>query len=302
MLNLSQKGISAMEYENKFYTGGFWKNITVGLPENGQTAPLPAVVLSHGHSRHRSDGLDALAATLNRAGYVTARFDFRGCGADARRYTLNCASEWPADLANAISYVSALPFVDRARVGLAGISMGAATSVYVAGMDRRVRSVVAMGGIADCYAWIEAMWKNADADFEGFLARIERDRELLALTGRSSIVSAVEMYMASEQEKRDLEQESFLTGVNAYVSLASIRDMMDYRPIDHCPAITCPIFFAHGGADNVVPIAQSERMFSAVASEVKQFKVYEGIEHNIPQDPNRDVVFTDIVAWFDRTL
>ena len=78
--------------------------------------------------------------------------------------------------------------------------------------------------------------------------------------------------------------------------------MMDYRPIDHCPAITCPIFFAHGGADNVVPIAQSERMFSAVASEVKQFKVYEGIEHNIPQDPNRDVVFTDIVAWFDRTL
>lgn len=291
-----------MEYEKKFYTGGVWKDIIIGMPECEMPQPMPTVVLCHGHSRHKSDGLDALAVVLNQAGYVTARFDFRGCGRDEHRYVLNCASEWPADLSNAISYVCNLPFVDKKRIGVAGISMGAATSVYVAGVDKRIRSVVSMGGIADCYEWMETKWKDSCADFEGFLAELDRERELTALTGHSRIVSSLEMYMAKEQEKADLVKESFLTGVNAHVSLASTRDMMDYRPIERCAAITCPIFFIHGGDDVIVPIAQSERMYAAVSSSVKQLKIYEGFEHNIPQDPKREIAFADIAAWFNRTL
>ena len=45
------------------------------------------------------------------------------------------------------------------------------------------------------------------------------------------------------------------------------------------PALTCPVFVAHGTADTVVPFAHAEKLFAA-ASEPKQFLRLEGQDHN----------------------
>ena len=45
------------------------------------------------------------------------------------------------------------------------------------------------------------------------------------------------------------------------------------------PALTCPVFVAHGTADTVVPFAHAEKLFAA-ANEPKQFLRLDGQDHN----------------------
>ena len=78
--------------------------------------------------------------------------------------------------------------------------------------------------------------------------------------------------------------------------------MMSYRPIEKCGSIHHPIFFAHGEKDELVPAEESMQMYQAAASSIKKIKIYEGIDHNIPMDPNRQIVFEDISKWFKETL
>ena len=123
------------------------------------------------------------------------------------------------------------------------------------------------------------------------------------MTGHSQVIHSLDMYNGTEEDKRNLLIEGFLNSdVNTYVTLASLRNMLYYRPLEKCPHIRNPIFFAHGGEDLVVPVEQSRRMYEAVASGRKQFKEYPGVEHNIPMDPNRMLVFEDMKQWFTETL
>lgn len=293
-----------MECQKEFYSGNTLIKINITVPDIDNNKKYPTIILCHGHSRHKNDGLDRLSEVLVSAGYVTARFDFRGCsGNSARRYILNCASEWPEDLMNAISYLTLFPFVDKERIGVAGISMGAATAVEVTGKDARIRSTVSMGGIGDCYEWLKEVWEADGYDFGEFLDRLDRDRALTAATGQTQVMNVLEMYHRNTEEQDELMRESFLDeDVNAFISLASLRNMLYYRPLDQCPKITCPIFFAYGGDDMVVQPKQSKNMYEAVSSAKKKLKEYPGIEHNMPIDPKRDLVFEDIKQWFEETL
>jgi dipeptidyl aminopeptidase/acylaminoacyl peptidase len=292
-----------MDITRTFYSDGVRRDIILGFPDGSAEGPFPVVLLCHGHSRHKNDGLDALSQTLNERGIATARFDFRGCCSGEGRYSLNCSSEWPRDLINAISYVNALPDFDRARIGVAGISMGAATAVYVTWTDARIRSTVSMGGISDCYQWMRGVWARSGGDFEAFKAKLDRDCELAALTGQAQAIVAVEMYNETAENVRALVEEGLRTAdVNAYVTLPSLRNMMDYRPIERCARISTPVFFLHGGEDRVVPVEESRALYEAIPSKVKKLKVYPGMEHNIPADPNRAAAFEDIADWFLETL
>ncbi|GAI75879.1 unnamed protein product, partial [marine sediment metagenome] len=49
---------------------------------------------------------------------------------------------WTRDLKAALDYLWALPEVDKSHLSLLGFSSGAAVSVYVASLDKRVSSVI----------------------------------------------------------------------------------------------------------------------------------------------------------------
>ena len=49
-----------MEYQKHFFSGGTPRTITIALPSDDLTVKYPAVILCHGHSHHKNDGLDAL--------------------------------------------------------------------------------------------------------------------------------------------------------------------------------------------------------------------------------------------------
>lgn len=292
-----------MEIDKVFFSRGVPIQATVALPEDSGR-PRAAVILCHGHSRHKNDGLDCLSRYLVQAGFITMRMDFRGCGVQAaNRYELYCGDDWCEDLMSAISYLKTIPQVDSGRIGAAGISMGAATVVAAAGADSRIKSAVAMAGIGDCERWLRWVWQQNGGDFEAFAAQMEDDSVLAAATGRSRMIHALDMYHKPQVEKTALLEESFLNGdVGSFVSLGSLRSLLRYKPVDRCQYITCPIFFAHGQADDIVPQSESVCMYEAVASRQKKLQIYPGMEHNLPMDPARDMLFADITKWFQETL
>lgn len=294
-----------MEYSRKFYSHGVPLEMEIVLPESReQNLEIPAVILCHGHSRHRNDGLHILAETLAECGIAAFRFNFRGCGKNAsNKYFEYCASEWPYDLIQAINYVQTLPFIDRERIGVAGISMGACTTIYTAGMDKRVKSLVSMSGIGDCRQWMEYVWKSQGGDFTEFEKTVYERARISAATGSAHMVNVLDMYHFPEKDRKDKIIEGFLDDeVSEYIAWETMQELLMYKPIEHCSQISQPIFFLVGGEDFLVPKEQSENMYQAVASSKKKFKEYPGVEHNIPVDPQCKTAFADIATWFCETL
>lgn len=295
-----------MEIETPFYSQGVRIASTIALPGSSPALHerFPIVILCHGHSRHRNDGLDVLAQRLASSGIASLRFDFRGCGTTAEnRYRLNCFADWPTDLMNAMSFVETLPFADGERIGVAGISMGGSTAVYVSGIDSRVRSAVAMSAPAECGKWLKGVWERSKGCWDDFLLRVRTAQRIAAATGSSSLVPVLEMYNKGEAEIRDLFVEAAACpGVNAYVAMESLGNLLSFNPLEQCRGIQCPIFFAHGAEDELVPVSNSRAMYDAVTAVPKKLEVYPGVDHNIPLSAGREKVFTDIVSWFTTSL
>ena len=75
------------------------------------------------------------------------------------------------------------------------------------------------------------------------------------------------------------------------------------RAIDGFPeAVTrfkLPMLVMHGTADRLVPIAGSEMVVERAGSEDKTFKRYDGLFHEILNEPERQQVVDDIADWLD---
>lgn len=60
-----------------------------------------------------------------------------------------------------------------------------------------------------------------------------------------------------------------------------------------------PMLAMHGTADRLTPIAGSEMVVERAASKDKTFKRYEGLFHEILNEPERQQVLDDIADWLD---
>jgi lysophospholipase len=65
------------------------------------------------------------------------------------------------------------------------------------------------------------------------------------------------------------------------------------------PNITTPLLIMHGTADALTQPENSQRFYDRVASPDKTLKLYDGLYHEILNEPERDLVIADIAAWMD---
>jgi alpha-beta hydrolase superfamily lysophospholipase len=65
------------------------------------------------------------------------------------------------------------------------------------------------------------------------------------------------------------------------------------------PKITLPILLQHGEKDSLAAVAGSQYLFAHVSSADKTLKIYPGLFHEIYNEPERDAVLDDLIAWFD---
>jgi acylglycerol lipase len=65
------------------------------------------------------------------------------------------------------------------------------------------------------------------------------------------------------------------------------------------PALTLPLLVLHGTADRLVPPAASEVVRAHAGSPDLTVRIYEGLFHEPHNEPEKDDVLGDVVAWLD---
>jgi alpha-beta hydrolase superfamily lysophospholipase len=71
---------------------------------------------------------------------------------------------------------------------------------------------------------------------------------------------------------------------------------------ERLPALTLPLLVMHGGADELTPPSGSLLVDELAASEDKTLKIYDGLRHEILNEPEQDEIIATIVAWIDSRV
>jgi alpha-beta hydrolase superfamily lysophospholipase len=66
--------------------------------------------------------------------------------------------------------------------------------------------------------------------------------------------------------------------------------------------ITLPILILHGGGDAMTAPEGSRFLYDAIGSRDKSLKIYPGLYHEIFNEPEREEIFAEVLAWCDRHL
>jgi dipeptidyl aminopeptidase/acylaminoacyl peptidase len=197
------------------------------------------VVVIHGVKKNRTDVMRA-AMVLNRAGFNVLIFDGRAHGYSEGRYVTYGFYE-RRDVEAALEWLVTEKKIDRGRVGLAGESMGAAIALQVAAHN----------------PWIRAVW--ADSPFAS-LRRVTEEF-LRRVTGLPTALINPVLWSA--------------------IQMANYRGKFDVKTVDPlalAAEIKCPVFLAHGTADQLISTAHSQCIYDALGCQ-KQIWFVEGVRH-----------------------
>jgi alpha-beta hydrolase superfamily lysophospholipase len=81
-------------------------------------------------------------------------------------------------------------------------------------------------------------------------------------------------------------------------TVAELSDAVDSLP-EGVRAITVPTLILYGTDDGLCPPRGSKMLAEQISSQDKTLKSYEGLYHEILNEPERDQVLDDIVSWLD---
>jgi len=107
----------------------------------------PAVVMMHGFAGDRRS-MSGISRRIADAGYAVLDIDAAGHGANRNAFARSWATadDFHDDLAVAVDFLRAYPFVDGSRIAVAGYSMGAAASLEYASRDSGIDAAVMLSG------------------------------------------------------------------------------------------------------------------------------------------------------------
>jgi acylglycerol lipase len=69
---------------------------------------------------------------------------------------------------------------------------------------------------------------------------------------------------------------------------------------EQIPRLTLPLLVMHGTADRIVPQAASDLVDARASSEDKTYIRYDGLYHELLNEPERERVLGDIADWLDE--
>ena len=118
----------------------------------------PCVVMAHGFSATRDDGLPAYAEAFRDAGFAVVLFDYRHCGASTGepRQLLDIGRQLD-DYRAAVAYARRLDGIDPDRIVLWGSSFSGGHVFAVAATDPRIAAVIAQAPYTDGIPTLAAM-------------------------------------------------------------------------------------------------------------------------------------------------
>jgi dipeptidyl aminopeptidase/acylaminoacyl peptidase len=286
---------SAMERNVYFRSGGLNLSAVLRIPDGMQPGERrPAFVVLHGFGSTKNAGnVTRPTEMLSALGYVTLRFDMRGCGeSEGKKGHLICL-EQVEDTRSAISWLCEQTEVEPERIGLLGSSFGAAVAVYTAGIDTRVACVISSGGWGNGERKFRGQHKTAEL-YEQFLAMLEAGRKHKEATGQSLQVSRYDIVPVPEHLRNHVVHGSIET-----FPVDTAQSMFDFRPEEVVGNISPrPVMFLHSSEDSVTPTEQSIAMFNR-AGLPKDLHLFAETDHFMFDESNGRVLAV-VTNWLNK--
>jgi hypothetical protein len=228
----------------------------LGLPSGLDPGERRAgIVVMHGFGGNMEDFSRVAAPLLRSLGYVTLRFDFRGCGRSTGMRGLVLIEDEVADALNAVSFLEQRPEVDPERIGALGGSLAGSVAVMAAAKDKRVAACISCGGIASAETWFPFLHPAGEARqrFETMVTqgRSRRDRAEKMMVPRFDIVPIPPAL------RPNLPCDAVMD-----FPFEVVEDLLKLKTVDVVGRIAPrPLLFLHPASDPVVPVEESIELF-----------------------------------------
>ncbi len=259
--------------------------IKLYVSQNRVDKAKAVIVIVHGLCEH-SGRYDYVASKLNTFGYSVYRFDNRGHGRSGgeKGYVENF-NQFIDDAAKITDMAKAEN--TNVPVFMLGHSMGgfvtAAYGVkYPGGLSGQVLSGAATI-IQPLLAGLEGIDFSANAHdpiANALSAQVSRDPKV------------VEDYVNDS-----LNLKEFSTWLMSEAFLRGARWLME-----NTGSYAYPCLILHGGKDLIVTPDSSRQFYERIGSQDKSLKIYEGLYHEILNEPEKDTVIEDIHVWIEKRI
>jgi dipeptidyl aminopeptidase/acylaminoacyl peptidase len=295
-------GGSVQEQVVSFESAGLRLHGVIGVPDDLQSSERRAgFLVLHGFGSN-SEGPNVLAPTrvLNQFGYVTLRFDMRGCGKSEGEFGRVICLEQVEDLGNALNFLATHPAVDPDRIGAIGSSFGGAVAVYAGGTNPRLAAVISNGGWGHGERKFRGQHRTPDA-WDKFIKMLEDGRAYKARTGKSLMVPRYDIVPIPNHVRENLERQK--VGMLAPNSVEmfpaeTAQSMFDFRAEEVVGKIAPrPLLLIHAANDSVTPTEQSVELFKH-AGQPAELHLFSGLDHFLFAE-NSARVWTLLSNWLD---
>lgn len=235
-----------------------------------------AVVITHGIAEH-SGRYEYLAQALNHAGYSAFAYDHRGHGRSIGA---------PGDMGESVEQITE-DVVERCvaarasyeRTFLLAHSMGTLFALPAAAQapDGTLAGLILSGvAVMPAQAALEAALEGRGLPPE----TICRDP------------AVVKAYVDDPLIFSDAIPPEMMSRVGEAIQAA----------IDAIPKINIPVLLLHGTDDQLTSIEGANMVHAQLVVTDKTLKVYEGLYHEVLNEPEKDQVIADVVGWLEDHL
>ena len=261
--------------------GGVEISYRAWLPDGDARA---AVVISHGGAEH-SGRYGHVAAALTDAGYAVWALDHRGHGrSGGERMRFASVDPLAADLGRMVE-IAALA-VPAPKPFLLAHSMGAAVGLHYACDHQDELSGLILSGALASVDQAPPVRLAARA-----IARVNPGRGIFKVDPET--VSRDPRVVADY----DSDPLNFHGSFPAETIVALERVGLSFP--GRLPALRLPLLIMHGADDRLTPPKGSRLVDQLAASEDKTLRLYDGLRHEILNEPEGPAIIAEIVAWLD---
>jgi acylglycerol lipase len=251
--------------------------------------PKGVVLICHGIAEH-SGRYEHVAESLCKAEYSVVSFDLRGHGkSSGKRAYVNRFSDYLNDLGEVLDRVK-INFPEQ-PIFLMGHSMGGGIiALFVIERETFVNGII-----------LSAPTAKVSEDLSPFLQKISGI--LSAIVPKLPTLKLDNSFRSKDPEVAEAFDADPLNYKKGIIARTGTELLRSAKAISQgCAAIDLPILIMHGTIDKLADISGSEMLYDRVSSSDKTIKLYEGLHHEILNEPEKDQVEADIISWLDERI
>ena len=243
------------------------------------------------HGIHEHSGRYAyVGARLAAAGFATYAADHRGHGrSDGRRANIERMALIVADLGSLVRF--AIERHPDQPVFMVGCSLGGLIALQYATAPN-----TPLDGLVLSAPAVEVMVGSAlQRRLAGVLSALVPDLQVAALDADQKISRDPEVVRAYREDPLVYHGRiKARTGAEILVTIEGLPARL--------PRLSVPLLLLHGTDDLICAPAGSTMVHDGVSSPDKTLRRYQGLYHEVFNEPERDEVLADLVSWLEKHL